>query len=214
MLTKDVLNLSKILLDGDHQTAINFVNNHGYSSRFSVYNDLLTPAMRYVGELWENNEITVADEHLATATCDFVLSRLFPSTQTNISKKKAMFFCLEGEQHYIGLKMVNSLFEEYEWDTQYYGSNLPLEYALKNAEKWKPDLVGISVTIVYHLSMLEDYTKAFASLASPPILMVGGRLTERYNIQDYCTGEPIILNNLSDVKVWLNRYGMGASMNV
>ncbi|WP_397351496.1 B12-binding domain-containing protein [Paenibacillus sp. Y412MC10] len=35
----------------------------------------LAPAMRYVGSLWEQNLITVANEHLASCVCDILLTR-------------------------------------------------------------------------------------------------------------------------------------------
>ena len=63
--------------------------------------------MYYIGELWENNEISVADEHLATAVCDMILTELSQEKTKNVTiDKKVMLLGLEEEQHYIGLRMV------------------------------------------------------------------------------------------------------------
>ncbi|MGZ4706648.1 MAG: B12-binding domain-containing protein, partial [Acidimicrobiales bacterium] len=43
-----------------------------------VYLDLLTPALRSIGDRWESREITVADEHLASAITLRLVGRLGP----------------------------------------------------------------------------------------------------------------------------------------
>ncbi|MDQ0858501.1 B12-binding domain-containing protein [Bacillus sp. V2I10] len=111
-----------------------------------LFEEIFTPAMQYAGELWENNEITVADEYLASAVCDFILSTLYPRMQISASagRKKAMLLCVEGKQHDLGLKMVNSLFDEKGYETHYLGPNLPLEYAIQKAELWRPEIICLS----------------------------------------------------------------------
>ncbi|WP_245947309.1 cobalamin B12-binding domain-containing protein [Bacillus taeanensis] len=48
--------------------------NNGQDS-LTIYHHIITPSMRKIGELWQENKISVADEHLATTTCDFTISR-------------------------------------------------------------------------------------------------------------------------------------------
>src|SRR5690606_37226031 len=96
--------------------------------------------MYWIGELWEKNVITVADEHLATAICDFVVSVTeVRRPALNSHKKKVMVLGPEGEDHYIGLKMVASLFKENGWEVQYMGPNLPLDAAIDSANRWQPE---------------------------------------------------------------------------
>lgn len=73
----DARHLADYLLQGDEEIAIQLIEAEmNRTSQQQMMNDLLTPAMQHIGYLWENNQITVADEHLATAICDFVLSKL------------------------------------------------------------------------------------------------------------------------------------------
>ncbi|SFB21880.1 Methanogenic corrinoid protein MtbC1 [Bacillus sp. cl95] len=206
----DYSQLSNFLLDGDHQKVWDYIKNHGDLSQLEIYQNMITPAMHHIGYLWENNKITVADEHLATATCDFVLSRLAYEPSVKPAKRdtrfKAMFLCLEEEQHYLGLKMANSLFKENDWDTKYFGPNLPLEYALKSAKEWKPHVIGLSVSIVYHLPKLRNYTNEFSKLSNQPVVLLGGRLTENYDLRPYCSPQTIIMKNLPEMKQWLHEY--------
>lgn len=202
------------LLEGNERQAWAFLDRNRFRSRREVFENILTPSMRYVGELWENNEITVADEHVATGVCDFLMSRLYPQAElvSAFERKKAMFLCVKGEMHYLGLKMVNMLFEEDGWDTLYFGPNLPLEYALKKAEDWTPDIVGLSVSIVYNLPQVKEYVKAFSSLANPPKILLGGRMAGKYGSADATTGLELI-ENLDSLETWLKVHRIGGREN-
>ena len=205
--------LASCLLEGDPDKAWACIEKYSGSSKPDVYHNLMTPAMRHIGFLWETNEITVADEHLATATCDFILSKLSYGMEKKPSAGKAMFLCLDGEQHYLGLMMVDSLFREYGWDTRYFGPSLPLEYALQTAETWKPDVIGLSVSIVYHLPQLRQYAEAFGRLPEKPALLLGGRLTDLYDLRPYCTGDTVIIRDLPETEQWILHHVTGGQQS-
>lgn len=114
-------------------------------------------ALYYVGDLWKNNEMTVADEHLATGTTDIILTRYLLEKKEMEPSKRVLFFCIEVEAHVLGLKMVSSFFKENGWDTQFLGANLPLKYAVYSEKKWKASVIGISVTMVHHIPLLPNY---------------------------------------------------------
>lgn len=205
--------LAALLLEGNYAKVWQNLQKHSHLSRVEVYQNLITPAMQHIGHLWETNQITVADEHLATATCDFVLSKLAYQREKSQTGKRAMFLCLDGEQHYIGLKMVNSLFEEDGWETKYFGPSLPLEYALTTAKDWKPSVIGMSVSIVYHLPKLKEYAEAFAKLPHKPAVILGGRLAGKYDLLPYCSDRTVILKDLPETKDWLQNYEVGGQQN-
>lgn len=202
------------LLEGNERQAWAFLDRNRFRSRREVFENILTPSMRYVGELWENNEITVADEHVATGVCDFLMSRLYPPAESGntMTRKKAMFLCVKDEMHYLGLKMVNMLFEEDGWDTLYFGPNLPLEYALKKAADWRPDVVGLSVSIVYNLPQIKEYVKGLASLPNQPKILLGGRLAGKYGASNASHGLEIV-ENLSSLDNWLKAHRTGGRQN-
>jgi methanogenic corrinoid protein MtbC1 len=206
MAKSDAEKLARLFLEGNHAEALNFIKQQPDQNRFSLFQNLFTPAMYLIGDLWENNEISVADEHLATGVCDFVLSRLYQFSGDVKSNKKAMFFCLQGEQHYLGIKMINSIFEESGWQTKYFGASLPLEYALKTALQWKPEVIGLSVSIVYNLPLLKNYVRTLSALPHKPVLLIGGRLANKYDLTPYTNHHGIIIKNIDQVNKWLNEY--------
>ncbi|MEK1829221.1 B12-binding domain-containing protein [Priestia megaterium] len=65
------------LLAGDQDSAWEVVLEeiHQGKNSLDIYENLITTAMRVTGDMWEENIISVADEHVATTTCDYVLTR-------------------------------------------------------------------------------------------------------------------------------------------
>ncbi|GAM13961.1 cobalamin B12-binding domain-containing protein [Mesobacillus selenatarsenatis] len=214
------IELAQHLLEGDQDTSWELIEDERKASKDSlyIYENIITAAMRHIGHLWETNKITVADEHLATSTCDYILARY--NWQNGIDKqissngKKAMFLCVENEQHFLGLKMASQLFSEYGWETKFHGPNLPLEYVKKAAEEWKPDAICLSFSILYHAENLRPYIKELEELPHHPVVIVGGRLLSQYEFERYGSDRTLFLKNLEDVNDWLDRHQHGVKMNV
>lgn len=175
----------------------------------SIYQNYVTEAMQLIGVMWEEDEISVADEHLATSTCDFVLAKFhsrvkkIPITETS---KKAMFFSVEKEQHSLGMKMAAHLFEQAGWDVRFMGANLPLTYAVDAAERFKPDVIGISLTIIHHLEQLKTYVEQLESIQSRPQLLVGSRLISSYELSEYASPATRMIRNFEVLDEWMREY--------
>ncbi|WP_077305354.1 cobalamin B12-binding domain-containing protein [Terribacillus halophilus] len=193
------------LLAGDERQAYSLLADDPRPS-IRVYKEIITPAMYDIGEKWLRNEITVADEHLATSVCDFALAQyIFPFKRINKqSEDKAMFLCLEEEQHVIGSKMVAALFEEQHWQVRHLGPNLPLAHALSSAEEWRPKVIGLSAAIPYRIPALKEYIAAFEQLPWKPKIMVGGRVVSMHDIRPYCGRQTQVIYDLDQVAGWLN----------
>lgn len=214
------IELSQHLLEGNQEAAWQIIDEErkaGKNSLF-IYESLVTNAMRHIGYLWESNKITVADEHLATSTSDFLLARYLWQKQRDLDQpsigKKAMFLCVENEQHYLGLKMSSQLFSEAGWETRFHGPNLPLEYVKKAALDWKPDAICISFSILYHAEHLEPYIKELEKLPNRPAIIVGGRLLDKYEFSRHGSERTIFIKNLEGVKDWLDRHPHGVKSSV
>lgn len=199
--------LAHLFLDGEEDEAIEFlkslVKDH---PRLYLYEDLITPAMYYIGELWENNEISVADEHLATGVCDYVLSNL--DFEMGIKNKlpqnglKAMLFGVEEEQHYIGLKMVANSFKDQGWQVRYLGPNLPLDHSVSQIMKYRPDVIGVSAALSYRLPKLKHILRKLSALEWQPKIIVGGRMAKNYQLKELESNQVVIIKNLSHLQQW------------
>lgn len=203
----DIEKLTNTLLEGEEDHAWELIENKAELMENSHLTfEVLTSAMQLVGKLWEENKITVADEHLATTTCDYVLSRYAytkKKSKQSPNGKRALFLCIDQEQHYLGLKMISLLFEEHGWETRLLGANLPLEYAVHTVKKWQPSVVGISVAILYHAEQLKNYVSELGTLQSQPEILVGGRLASNYDLTKYCSENTVLVPGLKEIKLWL-----------
>src|SRR6478672_2602271 len=121
-------------------------------SIFNLYVNILQPAQREIGRLWQVNSISVAVEHYATATAQQVLhrlSRMVPArTQRNA---RIIGICGEGEHHCVGLEMVCSLCQLDGWDTYFVGANTPTASAIELARQLQPDIIAVSMTTLIAL---------------------------------------------------------------
>ncbi|MBM7704295.1 cobalamin B12-binding domain-containing protein [Metabacillus iocasae] len=202
--------LANLLLQGDEERAWKLIleEHRKGTTSLTLFQELISPSMKYIGDLWEEDKIKVADEHLATITCDYLLSRyqmLLKGYRRNREvTRKAMFLCLEDEQHYLGVKMVSLLFEEYGWETQLLGANLPLEYTISAAEKWKPDVVALSFSILYHATRLSKYVVELEKLEHKPMILIGGRLVSHYDFSTYSENQTKVVHSLSELSDWLS----------
>ncbi|MGO1057887.1 cobalamin B12-binding domain-containing protein [Planococcus sp. FY231025] len=199
------IQLAELFLDGNDAEALvqvrRFLEEY---TQHELFARLLTPAMYHIGELWENNEIGVADEHLATAVCDFVVSAVENRKQQGDgTERKVMVLGPEGEDHYIGLKMVSSRFRENGWSVKYLGPNLPLDHALDAAKRWEPDAIALSAALVYRLPLIKTYIKEFLELDPKPIVFLGGRAVSKANPEALRNEGAIVLEDLEQLERWL-----------
>jgi methanogenic corrinoid protein MtbC1 len=171
--------LTQSLLRGDIATARSlalraFAERGDY---VSIATRLFQPALYKIGLLWQNNEITVAQEHLATAIAQNVLAQLCPSAAfAPSSGRRALFAAVADNEHALGLRMVSDAFELAGWSVQYLGANTPTEALLAQIDAWRPEVVGLSASLVQHLSELKRAVDSIRDRfgAEAPKIIVGG----------------------------------------
>jgi methanogenic corrinoid protein MtbC1 len=138
---------------------------------------LFQPALYRIGLLWQHNEITVAQEHLATAISQNVLAQLYPSAEFEpLNGRKALFAATAGNEHTLGLRMVSDAFELDGWSVQYLGANTPTDSLLAQIDAWRPEVVGLSVSLVQQLSELKQAVGSIRERFGDgcPTIIVGG----------------------------------------
>lgn len=141
---------------------------------------LLQPSLYRVGVLWQQNRISVAQEHLATAMAQNILAKAFARAEFGEPiGRKALFACVPGNQHSLGLRMVSDAFELRGWSVQFLGADTPLNALVEQVESWRPDLVGLSVSVIQQFQVLSVVISRlrieFGS--NCPLLMAGGLAT-------------------------------------
>ncbi len=117
-----------------------------------IYAEVLQESLYSVGRRWAANEITVAQEHTATAITQYVLALLYERLEPADTRRgKAVITGVEGELHQVGANMVADALESDGWDVRFLGTNMPHEGILKVVQEHKADVVGISATMLFNL---------------------------------------------------------------
>jgi MerR family transcriptional regulator, light-induced transcriptional regulator len=138
---------------------------------------VVQPAMYAVGSLWQQNRVSVAQEHLATALCVTVLAQqMAHASILPANGLRALFACAAGNQHAVGLRMVANAFELDGWDSYFLGESLPTAAIVAQVREIKPHLLGLSASLPQHLRGLRETIAALrAALGKDcPKIMIGG----------------------------------------
>ena len=156
---------------------------------------ILSEVQVEIGELWAKNIITAADEHFATPVTLDMIS--FSSNKVGRSETRAgsavMLSCVEGEFHYVGLKMFAEILAKEGWDVQFLGQSLPVRHIVDTLKKKgsKIDLICLSVTILFNLSSLIETIRALRreTLLKDVTIIVGGRVFRSKKIRAVIKGD-------------------------
>jgi methanogenic corrinoid protein MtbC1 len=168
------------LLAGDRDAAVRAALDDGIARELSVpdlYLGVIQPAQYRVGELWQENRITVAHEHVATAISQLVMALAYPSLPREPSNgRRALVACVDDELHDLGARMAADFFEMAGFDIRYLGPNLPAASLLGMVREVQPDLVILSVTMAFHLDAARDTVRQLrADGDNRPGLVLGGQ---------------------------------------
>jgi MerR family transcriptional regulator, light-induced transcriptional regulator len=94
-----------------------------------VHTRVITPAMYWIGELWERGAVTVADEHVATAISDRVMASLHASAVSHRldARDTVLVAAPQDEHHGLGARMVADVLEWGGFRVICLGTNVPSE---------------------------------------------------------------------------------------
>lgn len=141
-----------------------------------LYLELFQRSMYQVGKLWEENKISVATEHMATAITEGLLQLVYPMLfSADHVGKSAIIACVPQEYHQLGAKMVADIFELNGWDGYFVGANTPTEDLLGNIHEKKPDLVALSMSLYVSLKGMDEMLQGLTSTFPKLDIIVGGQ---------------------------------------
>ena len=146
-----------------------------------IFDGLVCPAMRRVGELWFEGEISVAQEHLATRAVYSALYKLRETVAVRETNGKLAFCCgLEADFHELPTHLAQMTLENEGWEVMNFGANTPLYSLADEVLHHTPELICISATIVSDYERTtRDYSEFRARIGKLKIpVVLGGRVFE------------------------------------
>ncbi|MDZ7375611.1 MAG: helix-turn-helix domain-containing protein, partial [candidate division KSB1 bacterium] len=143
-----------------------------------IYDYLVTPVLQRNGDLWEQGQITIVEEHFSTQTIRDCLIRLQGIIQIP-AEKIGSAFCLimSQELHDVAIKMVDHILELKGYQVLFSGQMTPSMKIEKIFDHYHPDRVYISSTIVTDLNLTQaEFDKiCYIAQAHSARIFVGGK---------------------------------------
>jgi methanogenic corrinoid protein MtbC1 len=202
--------LAGFLVDGD-QAVARWALSLALSgaTRADVYDTLVRDAMRIVGDRWTSGRWTISEEHLASRTLASVLASLAPpETPVERIAPLALLASVAGEEHSLGLVMLDHVLREAGLATADLGPNVPAEDLVRYAAKAQASVVAISAAGQAREETVRDTVAALKAMPSAPAVMVGGRITEVADLRD--AGADWVGGSLRDAAAFARRIAAAA----
>lgn len=142
-----------------------------------IYVSVVQPALYEVGQRWQYQQISVAQEHLATALCQTLMAdALVRAEPAPPCGQQALFACVEGNFHCLGLRMVADAFELVGWDSVYLGADVPTAALLREIDSRRPDFLGLSVSLPEQVKTAHQLIRICRLNLGEhcPLILVGG----------------------------------------
>lgn len=97
--------------------------------------------------------------------------------------KRILLTCVAGNEHAVGVRMVADAFQLGGWDVHYLGANVPTSAIVRHVAKYKPDLVGLSVSFPQQLPVVKEIiVRLGEQLGSARLaVIIGGLAINRFN---------------------------------
>jgi len=201
--------LETALLAGKQQDAFTIINRCIDAGRnlIDIETHVIQPALYSIGEKWQINQVSVAQEHMASAIAQSLMSASLLRYRLPASNgKRVLLACVAANAHAIGLRMVTDAFQLAGWEVQYLGADVPTPALIKQVIDWKPNLVALSVSFPHQLKTVRDVISRLNQALGDrrPAVIIGGLAINRFNQLAEAVGadgwSPDALSAVSDGK--------------
>jgi methanogenic corrinoid protein MtbC1 len=167
------------LLEGDRLAASELIVGAARSGTEvrDLYLQVLCPAQKELGRMWEQAEIDVAEEHFATATTQMVMAQLYSFLKRKpCNGRTVVAATVSGNHHELGIRMVADFFEIEGWRAVYLGPGLPPDELATAVATFQADLLVLGACMHTQLQGIADAVRVVRSTpqASDLRILVGG----------------------------------------
>jgi methylmalonyl-CoA mutase cobalamin-binding subunit len=142
--------------------------------------ETLVPLNRAIGEAWMRGELQVFEEHLYTEQIQVALHAAINAFPRQTGAPRILLTTFPGEQHGIGLLMVEALLVPEGAQCISLGTQTPIEDIRGAALAHKVHIVALSFSAAFPLRQAgEGLAMLRRHLAAPTALWAGGEMTRR-----------------------------------
>jgi len=153
-------------------------------SRERIVLDLLAAAQREVGHRWYCNELTPADEHLASGVTAAALDMLMGETSPPVDGSLIVVSCAEGDFHALAAQMFGELLREHGLGVTVLGASAPAdvvaEYLLRSGANSLAVSCSVPIFFPGAVRLIDAaHRQGIPVIAGGPAFGIGPRRAER-----------------------------------
>lgn len=120
-----------------------------------IFDKIINPTLDLIGKKWENKEIAISEEHMASVIIKKFLTSL--NENLNVKNSNEVFcFTLYNDGHDLPLFMAENILNDLGYKVFNLGSNLPVYDFLKFLEKHNSSFIFLSIVYVEDIDKMND----------------------------------------------------------
>jgi methanogenic corrinoid protein MtbC1 len=151
--------------------------NKGVNARMA-YKTMIWPAMERIAQLYRDDQINLATEHMATRISRCLADQLQAQLSRSESNgKRILITCADGEPEELGAQMCADLFEAEGWEVYFIGGGVPNDEILELVGKLRPNILmifGTQPAGVPGVRQLIDLIREVGANPSMNVMISGG----------------------------------------
>lgn len=143
-----------------------------------IFERVLGPALRRIGDLWHEGVVTVAQEHLASQVLLGTVIDLLRLSQPADSSRRVALACFAEEDHVLGLYGAALRFASWGFRTLIIGARTPPSAIARVVDSLDPDVIALSTTIALPPAQGRELIDGYADACHATPWVVGGSAAE------------------------------------
>lgn len=129
--------------------------------------EVLQRGIREIGEGWYAGEISVQQEHFASALTIRKLEAMLAATPLPLRPGRILLAGAAEEEHVIGQLLFQLLLRRKGWEVVYLGASVPLQRLEENLDLLRPQLIVLTAQQIYTAATLQQMADRLASKGIP-----------------------------------------------
>lgn len=169
-----------------------------------VVQEILAQLLVRIGELWEEEKITVAHEHFATAFLRSRIGMIFHTLPIDGYLPKVLAVCSTDESHELGLLIFTLYLRRKGFEVIYLGASIPEKDIETVLEDTDPSILFLSCTLMSNLPKCLNLIDRINEKHSDLTIGVGGGALAHLSGEKRQAYEPYLVgNNKDEWDVWI-----------
>ncbi len=170
-----------------------------------------TPLMHKIGDLWHGGQLTPGHEHLASSVMRNTLAALTSVLQPENGGRVLVVATPSGQRHEIAAVLVSATAQLEGWGVTYLGPDLPAADIAQAVEQTQARAVALSITVKPDGDLLENELRSLRnSMSADVTVLIGGQAANEYEIVLNAVGARH-MKDLGDVRQTLRELDEGST---